>query len=149
MAIKKHVVVLALLIALLLNGCFSTKEPYAFKQEADQITAIEIVKKQYDSTNEDAPYDVLMVLEKTQYQEFVRAVHAVDGRRMGLDPLTGFGLYYVRVIYHDGAIEAFGAYSNGYYSPDGTFKRDCYGFDIDEFCAMLSVFLGYEIAYRS
>ena len=147
---KSAFMIMTLFLLMSLSGClFVTKEPYEFRQTADQIVSIEISKKVYDSVRTDTPTEVIRVLEKDEYQAFLNAVAAVPGNRMGLDPPTGFGSYIVKITYQDGMVELFGEYNNGYITPEGELHQDCYVFDEQAFLDMLSEFLEDEITEDS
>lgn len=146
---KKAISILLLILASISFGQFvlssvfaSKQEPYVFQQEADQIASIEIVKMKQDSGGINTPVHVLLVLEENQYQEILDAIVAVPGGRTFGDYPTGLSVYYIRITYQDGAIEAIGDYAYVYYSADGKCRDGNYVFETEPFYEMLSSFLG-------
>lgn len=147
---KKCVFVLLVFAMIIsLSGCFfqlfQTEMPYAFRQSADQITAIEIIRKQYDSISAETPMYVLKTFEENEYQTVLDGINSVPGGRNGLEPGRGIGLYIIRITYADGEIELLGDYNNGYISTDGKIHQDCYAFYTEEYYDLISSLLGEEI----
>lgn len=143
---KNRLLSILLMSILVFSGCFfNTAEPYQFRQGLDQITTIEILRKEYDSTNTDTPMNVIHTVDSSVHMDFVDDLLKIEGGRIGLDPGTGFGMYIIRITYKDGEIEMIGNYNNGYITPDGKLHQDIYAFDAKQFYAFLSDVLGKEI----
>ncbi len=139
---KKRLLILwiALLSIVQLTGCLLiSEEPYTFCQEADQIISIEIVQD-FAPTFEESDYRVIQTLEADEFQVLLDEVLDVPGNRTGMDPPTGIGNYIIKITYKDGTIELLGDFNNGYISPDGKLRQDCYVFDREAFLALISKF---------
>lgn len=132
-----------------LTGCFfqlfQTEMPYEFHKSADQITAIEILRKEYDSINTDTPMHILKTFGESEYQTVLDGINGVSGGRNGLEPSTGFDMYVIRITYRNGDMELIGNYSTGYVSADGEILQEHYSFDTEQFYDLISELMGKEI----
>lgn len=134
------------ILTALCSGCiFQTETTYEFRQDADQINSIEILRKEYDSIDTDTPMYVVKELESSEYQTVLDGIRMVDGGRNGLDPTTGFGLYVIRITYKNGEMEMIGNYSTGYISVDGETHQEHYSFNIEQYYDLISALMGEEI----
>ena len=144
---KKCLIILAIVLTLSLTGCFfSKKVKYEFRQEFEQIVSIDILKKDYDSSNPYTPKQVIKTIPPEEHRALIDALLELECFRLYYEPSTGIGMYIIRITYKDGEQEMIGNYNNAYITPDGKIHEDNYGFCREPFYDLISRFLGEEIS---
>ena len=106
------IVLLTLLTFVWYNGC-SNERTYEFRQSIDQVVSIEILQ-----TNGRDDYDVLKVIEESDYIQFTDDILKMQGGSC-YPPTEGPGYYCVRVTYRDQWTEIFGNGEIERRSPNG------------------------------
>ena len=146
----KKICAVSLLFVFLVSGCnFLVMEgQYQFRQPFDQIASIEILKKEYDSISTDVPMDVLCILSTEEQREIMDMIAEADGAYVLEGAGSGFGIYIIRITYHNGEVELIGEYNNGYITPEGKIIQDCYTFDTEQFYSIISIYLKTEAGLR-
>ena len=130
----------------ILCGCSMTLDlEYSYRQSADQIVAIEILRKEYDSVRTDTPMHVLKEFESSEFQTVLDGLGNVPVTRRLNPPGTGFGLYIIRITYQNGEADLIGNYNTGYITTDGQLYQESYFFHTEPYYDLISALLGEEI----
>ena len=143
---KRTVVLIIILISAILYGCSVPLDlEYSYRQSADQITSIEILRKEYDSVRTDTPMNVLKVFDPSEFQMVLDGLGNVPITRRLNPPGTGFGLYIIRITYQNGEADLIGNYNTGYITTDGQLYQESYFFHTEPYYDLISALLGEEI----
>lgn len=138
-------IMVVFLLALLVGCDWSPRNniefPYELAQPVDHIVSVEILYKQIQDRYDDVPSEVLKVLDSSEYTAFFDELSQLRGAEI-IPPSSGYGNYFVRVIYQDQMVEVFGNRGSGYYYSDGRKTLRDYTFlDDEEYLAFLAKWL--------
>lgn len=147
---SKIVLVFILSLSLFLIGCLETGDlKYPYRQGVDQIEAIEILRKEYDSIRTDTPMYVIKTFDPSEFQMVLDGIDEVPL----INPLnpngTGFGLYIIRITYKNGEADLLGNYNTGFYTSDGELHQESYCFKTEPYYELISALLGEKVTWNT
>ncbi len=116
---------------------------YSYRQSADQIIAIEILKNPEVRT--DAPMHVLKTLDPSEFQMVLDGLDSIQAHYKNGDPFYGFGMYVIRITYQNGEIDIIGNYNTGYITVDGQLHQERFYFKREPYYDLISEILGEEV----
>ena len=131
-------------LCVLISGCGffpSIQKPYSFRQEADDVCSIEIVRKLYDTLDPIGEIELEATLREDLYDEFMEALVQIDGNYVLEGAAFNFAKYIVRITYADGEVELISEYNSGYITSEGVLVQEHYWFDHDQFYSFLSQYV--------
>ena len=141
--------IIFLIVGLLLcslNGCLSqTEKVYTYRQSADQIVSIEILRKEFDSDTITTPLYILKSFESSEFQMVLDGLANIPVSFRLNPPATGVGMYIIRITYKNGETDLIGDYNTGYMTADGEIFEERWFFKTEPYYDFISELLGEEI----
>lgn len=142
---KRNIVALAMLTAILLSSCGTDREVrYSFRQEFAQITSIEIAYAEDGYSDINDAMQVIKTIDPSEHRAIVDAILKISGNRV-TPPGSSFGVHIIIITYVNGEKELIGNYNNGYITPEGKLKKDRYRLNRDEFYELVSFYIGEKV----
>lgn len=144
---KKYIICLTIgILFCSLIGCLSqTEKVYTYRQSADQIESIEVLRKEYDSNGISTPMYVLRTFAPSEFQTVLEGLSNIPASYRLNPPATGFGLYIIRITYKNGEADFIGDYNTGYMTVDGEIFQERWFFNTEPYYDFISELLGEEI----
>ena len=109
--------------AILFQIVFVGSAEYSPSQQVDDVSAIELLDTSNCRHVMDDSWDVLYVLDKSEYAEFWARFKQIEFARYYSDPSTKYGDLAVRICYQDGSSDIVGLDAVNYYVPGEGFAH--------------------------